>query len=309
MPQSDQDKLPKCINQSLEYLSTHPFSIIGLADREKFHTGLLAYTLQKLADCAPELFKELLEKLWNQEKFSPMDDVKVLVEQKSVDLIINDNLNTLFFAEIKLKTTLRKNQFESYQKELPQAEGVVLSLFSNGSIDKNCSSFPSVISSFFNERTSAQFLIGSSDEIILIRMWVNYLKHLWRTANWLEELKDKSVPERDEFVERLEKLKLKGIFEWVRYNAILNKLNVESCSKSPKFEKKPYIFNSHGNSGIDCQIQHKFPYGLQWQAGALKLFAIDPNFISNQESKARDKFLMTLKKNIVKNFRIVVIAL
>ena len=45
------------IKTAINYLKEHPFTVIQLSDKEKFHTGMFCFTLNKY----PSLFKTIFE--------------------------------------------------------------------------------------------------------------------------------------------------------------------------------------------------------------------------------------------------------
>ena len=47
----------KKLEKAAKELKKHPFSVIQLSDKEKFHTGMLCFTLNKY----PSLFKTIFE--------------------------------------------------------------------------------------------------------------------------------------------------------------------------------------------------------------------------------------------------------
>jgi PD-(D/E)XK nuclease superfamily len=294
------------VDPLFENLKIHAFSEIGLADREKFHTGLLAHTLRQLQKNNTGLLETLIGKVWGDKaknKCANSENLQVFVEHQSIDLIVKIDGNICLFAEVKLKTTLSENQLEKYSIRMPKAYGALLVLFTPKEVAKNVTvnSFPETIVDLFSGEDGGEFLKKNDDSIILIRLWVDYLKSINSLACQFAKLELKEVQSKDSFKKSLQDIKLKGIFEWYRYNVVLSKVldAFENC-KQCEFK----TFNSNGNAGINFQFNSAsgFSYGLQWQANALKLFVIDNNYKKGSETPKRDEFLHELGEKYGKKF-------
>lgn len=138
----------------------------------------------------------------------------------------------------------------------------------------------------------------------MIRLWIQYLEPIQVLTRYIEKIGVKSVEwtgnSCGSFSDNLYRIKLKGIFEHYRHS--LFRQEVEKFITKEDGTLIPNQFNSHGNSGIeyvvypfDHQINRDrtlhptdaighLRYGLQWQAGSLKL-SIDveqDNFYSEE---------------------------
>jgi len=284
-------------DKQIEALSNHPFTIIGLSDREKFHTGMLAHTLRTLFLTNEAAARELLKKLWGNsaadEGLEKPANIEIKVEHQSIDLVVLVDDKIVLFAEMKFKTTLSKGQLDKYQKKFPEAKGVLLGLFPERREFENkipSLVFPSIVSSFFAQDANSEWLSGDEDEIILIRMWVKYLRHLSELTCWFTQQGCGAILDTAKFGEDLKKLKLRGIFERCRFDLIAKAVKKMGCGIQP--EKS----NTHGRALLTYRTDggKGFPFGLQWQAGSLKLFVTDKSYEKNSPTKARDAFLHCL---------------
>lgn len=285
----------------LSELQSHPFNLIGLADREKFHTGMLAFTLRSFLEHDEELFFDLVSELWNQrfEKCS-IDKIHVEVEHSGIDLVIATDGVVTHWAEMKLKTGLSDQQIRRYEDKYPNSASVLLGLFpeQTGSKKTVYRSFPTLVSRHItglpNDRLRNSGL--SEDRLVLISMWVKYLSGLARLSDTFVVAGLEEIPDANKVSSLLRRIKLRGIFERYRYNLIQEQMS------NPQSPVQPQLFNSNGNAGLDIRIEASLPYGLQWQAGALKLFVEDPDFKKGNATPERDSRLVELAANFCDHF-------
>ncbi len=274
------------MNDALEQLANHPFTLIGLSDREKFHTGMLAFTIRYYWDSKRgENRHNLIKELWGNEAFQKSFEngyeIGVQVEKDSIDLVVEvEKTEEKAFAEVKFKTDLHSDQMAKYKKKHPDAKGVILGLFppavSSQTSDYVTCSFPSQITEMF--KLKQELLQGESDEVALIRLWNGYLSTINQLQKSFRKYSTCEIPDHDEFRRKLQKIKLKGIFERYRLALIWKKIAEEN--------KNVFVilFNTHGNTGLHMQIpigqmnndkKIRYAYGLQWQGNKLKLFLED----------------------------------
>ena len=105
------------IAEAFDGINDHPYTLISLSDREKFHTGMLAYVINHLD---PEIQVTLIEKLWGEILSKNDGKITAEVEQNSIDLIVKQNGEVAAWAEAKFKTTLSAGQLEKYRDKLPE---------------------------------------------------------------------------------------------------------------------------------------------------------------------------------------------
>ena len=156
----------------------------------------------------------------------------------------------------------------------------------------------------------------------LITLWKSYLEGLEEILNLFE--KNKNPLDRITFKEEkedikscLSNIKLKGVFEGYRMNQVKTKLEkelkneyeiIKRLQDGAKVWKKPdeennfiILGNTHGNASMSLVMtsEHEsISYGIQWQAGSVKVF-IQPEgeLVSEwkkdkknwEENKKRDK--------------------
>lgn len=293
------------MQQTIDRLSRHAFNLIGLSDREKFHTGMLAFTLRWLLQNEPELGCKLIDGLWGAKErvdWSGADELQVQTEASSLDLVLRRGKQITHWAEVKLKTGLRESQIQDYEAKSPDAYGVLLGLLPEPTFSERTvfRSFADVVCANLHDSALAELTARypENDSILLIRMWAEYLIDLGGLSRSFVERKLNQVPEPDAVLECLKAIKLAGIFERYRYGLVLASIG----AIDPRVVKT--LFNSNGNAGLDFRIEAPRPYGLQWQAGALKLFVEEPQFKKGLSTPERDAFLHDLAKRYTHNFDI-----
>lgn len=303
----------QAITDAFKKLQDHPYTLISLSDREKFHTGMLAFMINKL-DQTSKVF--MIEQLWDVAL--PQDEGEIIaeVEWQSIDLIVRQNKKIVLWAEAKFKTTLGREQIQKYKDKLPKeaksAKAILLALFTG--VDPASGGIDEV--AFHDAIIEHQDLILTrleGDHKTLIRMWIQYLEAIQVLTRYIEKIGINSVEwtgnGHGSFSDNLYRIKLKGIFEHYRHSVF--RKEAETLIKEQIDENVglliPNQFNSHGNSGIEYvvypfndqtnpdrklhpdDVNGHMRYGLQWQAGSLKL-SIDVEkdaFYSKQWAKSK----------------------
>ena len=301
------------IADAFDKLQKHPYTLISLSDREKFHTGMLAFVINKL-DQTSKIF--IIKQLWGVELPQEDGEVTADVEWQSIDLIVRQNKKIVLWAEAKFKTTLGREQIAKYEEKLPRqskdAKGVLFALFTevdlaSGGIDEVA--FHNVI--IEHQKFILSHIKGDCE--VLVRLWVQYLEPIQVLTRYIKEIGVNSVSWtgniHGSFSDNLYRIKLKGIFEHYRHSVFRE--NVEGLIKERINDSVglliPNQFNSHGNSGIEYVVypfdnqtngdrklhpdnaNGHMRYGLQWQAGSLKL-SIDvakENFYTARWAKSK----------------------
>lgn len=299
------------IEKAFKTLREHPFTLISLADREKFHTGMLAFTINKLA---PKKKLAFLKALWGDEscardEFRKPKALTAAVEQNSIDLVVRNGSKPtdviLLWAEVKFKTTLSKDQLEKYKKLLPNdAIGALFALFTG--VER--------IPDGIKEVRFQDVIVGAKDDILagvhdadsktLIRLWIEYLESIKSLTCHVTKVETNTINDRD-FRENLDKIKLKGIFEHYRQSLFRRSVEKYMAKRSLTWDSNEVIqFNSHGNAGIEhflhtCENKKDegLRYGLQWQGNALKLFVSIENLQLEDTREVRLGQLLKAFKN------------
>lgn len=305
---------------AFEALQNHPFTFISLADREKFHTGMLAFTINELAEKEK---LEFLNSLWgveNCERLKANSEKKLIaaVEQNSVDLVVKrvgkENTKTgdrkvdevLFWAEMKFKTTLSERQISDYKAKHPNAIGALFALFTG--VESLPTNFREVC--FHEKVTSAKSTIlggvVNSDSKTLVRLWIEYLENIKTLTDFI---KSNTTPIHEpDFRQDLHRIKLKGIFEHYRLSLFSKIVRAKLKDNGTAWvEADINQFNSHGNSGIehvmfpffekDSANGKDYRYGLQWQSNALKLFVcVETGQLGDVDNSRLEHLLHNLKK-------------
>lgn len=290
---------------AIKSLKNHPFTVIQLSDKEKFHTGMLCYTLNRY----PSLFKTLFG--LNDKKN------KASVEENSVDLIIRDKDNNIkVVVESKFKTGVHKSpatkevrekgKLDSTTKYICQLEKMeilyglkkndvvikkyFISIFKKSDLSKEWNQL------LFTGKTLSSLKdlminIKDTSKAHLILLWIDYLEKLKVIVDYFIEnkmtcinLKNSVPPDNSSLSGLLKGIKLNGVFESYRYglvqqivkknlsDKIRNLLKI-SCKNRNELEQVGMLFNTRGNGGIHYAFggNEKSSFGIQWQ-GVLKLF-------------------------------------
>lgn len=309
--------MKKDIIKVFENLIDHPFTIIQMSDREKFHTGLLHYALKKY----PKLYKLIFD---IEGKFESE------LEFKSIDLYIYESTNKkkpYVLVESKFKTGLHfsktKNgevkQTQKYADNYKDAsKGYLISIFpETENLKINDHGF---IKEYKNISFTGEILTvleriqegDSKEEYPLLDLWVSYLKELKIIIDFikkqqLESLNLNIYNNNKDFEYYSDKLKLSGLFENYRLNLIKEEIN-EAIKQEKKvicFEKKNYeyfsrIDNTRGNALLHYEKKFENPphedfisYGIQWQTDKIKFYIRSKN---KKVNKIRDEYLIKFGK-------------
>ena len=289
------------IKTAINYLKEHPFSVIQLSDKEKFHTGMLCFTLNKY----PSLFKTIFELEGKGYTAS--------VEENSVDLVVKQGKVIILIVESKFKTGLHKsktpephkekkgkfiNQLEKIRLKHPKLDEkkgyYLLSLLPV--IEKDRFEFKGIQFTVIILKKLQELKIGKEviyEEDSLILLWIKYLKNLKVIVDYFIEnemncinLKKSENINYSSLSGLLKRIKLNGVFESYRYGLvqqkvedklsdIIKKLLRESSMSRNGIEQIGELFNSHGNAGLNYAfaIDDQKYFGIQWQ-GVLKIFIV-----------------------------------
>ena len=287
-------------------LTEHPFTTIGLADREKFHTGMLSFVINGLID---DKKRALLTELWGSDTVNHCsfheskapNSIKSLVEQNSLVLVVKQGTDVKLWAEMKFKTTLSKDQLSKYQKNYPKAVGVLFALFTgveklpDGITEK---AFPEIIVSFFDKNPLEDHIwkTRGRDEIALVRLWHQYLGYISQLTREFAARGAETIQNKSTWVGGLKAIKLQGVFQHYRHAKFREMVDAKGL-KGAFPDVGVDQFNSHGNPGIEffyelLPKQKPGRTGLQWQSGSLKLFAIG----ESENDTVRDQRLENLRE-------------
>ncbi|MDA8531859.1 hypothetical protein N9K44_03155 [Flavobacteriaceae bacterium] len=309
--------MQKDLIKSFEYLIDHPFTIIQMSDREKFHTGLLQYALK----IYPKLYKLI---------FDIHGEFNSKLEFESIDLYIyesKDKKKPYVLVESKFKTGLHlsrtKNgevkQIQKYADKFKDAsKGYLISLFPESeNLKINDHVF---IKEYKNITFTGEILTqleriqegDSKKEDPLLDLWVSYLKELKIIIDFIKQQQLKLLNlnvynNNKDFEDYSDELKLSGLFENYRLNLIKEEIN-EAIIQEKKvicFEKKNYeyfsrIDNTHGNALLHYEKKFENPphedfisYGIQWQTDKIKFYIRSKN---KKVNKIRDEYLSKFGK-------------
>jgi len=303
-------------NKIMNNIKDHPFTLLSLSDREKFHTGFIAYAINNN--------KSLIKDIFGIEE---VEDLKAYVERESIDLIIAKNdwdgkkfrQNVIAIAEIKFKSDLHSDQLVKYSEKVNEIPKKLISLFEPVFYDKETAAgFEKIsikkIAEYVQKelKCSAHELVNGEDEYILFNLWYKYIENLYDLVNKFAEVGFGRISAFKKFKEELENIKLKGMFERFRYAKFVNKLIVDSnlnmiLSTNDREEKETLYFkidNTHGNALLEFYFRidkirigaNMSKYGIQWQNGKLKLFIV----ANNANNNIRDNILRSLAKTYEK---------
>lgn len=150
----------------------------------------------------------------------------------------------------------------------------------------------------------------------LITLWKSYLEGLETIVGRFENNKDlKKITSND--VKLISNIKLKGIFEGYRLKQVKSKLEkylakknedeiIKKLQSGAEIWKQPkpknnYIIlgNTHGNASMSLVMtddRKSMTYGIQWQAGSIKVFIQPEEKINNDWSKKRESTLREISE-------------
>ena len=293
------------IQQAIEAgnrLRNHPYTLLHLSDREKFHTGFLAFCLKRYK---PTFFYSMFGRR------DPLPDLLVDVEYQSMDIVVRESKDPKIYlaaAEVKLKTDLHDDQVRKYRKKIGKhAVARVIGLFPPTEANEQelkQRGFPyegltEKIPGWVEEQ-----IRGESDPEIkcIFTLWVGYLRDLGVLRSYFVEKGTESIGQ--DIVDALDDIKLKGIFERYRHGLITSQLQDlrfrEELGKDGEGKGPLDIGNSHGNGILDLYTIPRpkkkgegVQMGLQWQAGQLKLFVHH-----KKDSESRNKLLKGIAEKI-----------
>jgi hypothetical protein len=305
--------------EGIEQLVKHPFTLLSLSDREKFHTGFLAYLINE-HECGVTIANEIFavgnkSPEWNK-------PIKALVEYDSVDLLLcqcnefgkeacgtfskpcEPKKYAIALAEVKLKTDLHSDQLEKLKQKIKKDVPIYLiSLFPttepvSDTVAYTCfdlCNIPDILSIHCDIPSIGEpSIVGMPDDSALpdntkalLSLWSAYLNWLKFVVDYFIEQEMKAIDPK--IVNGLRSIKLLGIFQRYRFSLIKKALQ----QNGRKVEA--IIHNSHGESLLHIFfLSNKYQVGLQWQYGILKLF------IESDQAKdpERDQLLVCLAKKL-----------
>ena len=208
----------------------------------------------------------------------------------------------LHYSKMKIEGESQDvNQLEKYARKNSNTEyGFVISLFEEEKLEidiKGVAITEFTPLTFTNQILKFLLCFNYEDyddpTIALVELWISYLKELKIVVDEFEKIQLEGISNHKEVKKLLTDIKLKGIFERHRLNIIKNiiKNNIEDLiieedlknklMEGAKIWGKPepennYIIigNTHGNASISFvfKTEKENSYGIQWQAGSVKIF-------------------------------------
>ncbi|RTL13604.1 MAG: hypothetical protein EKK56_04780 [Flavobacteriaceae bacterium] len=295
------------ILNTIEQIKNHPFTFMQLADKEKFHTGFIAYAMRE--------YPKLLNNLLNDDRnYLAGDKYKVLVEHDSTDILIvdeyyydepekfpgKDKITPFAVIEVKFKSTMhnskRKDDVipqltkyeEKYKKHNPRF--IYIYLFEEAEIHDHFSKTWKFVS-YQDLISMIEPIYGSGHigDVQIIGTWISYMKLLVEFSKFIKgqglfSLKT-AYQSNEKICELINEIKLKSLVDHYRYSLVLSSLLNSNLIQSPLFkytnkneEKRTdaiyyLIDNTHGNGLLHFEIFNgKTTYGIQWQSSTLKLY-------------------------------------
>lgn len=278
-------------NEKIRGLTTHPFTLLSLSDREKFHTGFLAY-------CINLYGKEFAIRLFGDKGFSGVERVRAVTEVNGADLVVCvcDAINKEIcgtqkkgcaprkhakaIVEVKLKTDLHSNQLDRLASKEKFSGKHLISLFKPIDSKEFHKDFnflylrqiPNALEGFDKKN------IGVEDAT-LVSMWSEYLLSLGKLVDKFTTKELGKID--DDVLIVLKKIKLNGIFQRYRFSLINNEFKhhsnkyLENDLGFGDLIIKTDINNTHGEALFEVcsQVTPIYRVGLQWQRNVVKLFA------------------------------------
>ena len=269
--------------EALARLERHPFQQLQLASREKFHTAMLAHVLSH-----PRIGRPVFEEITEQ---SVATDLRAVCEHASMDLIIVPAGGTVSdpwigVVEMKYGTRLHSDQLHKYAAKIERhrrqtggddPKRLLISLFEPrvpGGIRKIGFRRIDLLDEVLRAVAERCVRLNGDDGDALVRLWVDYLENIRVLRAHLEHLGTNADPE---FGTALRPTKLRGLFEEQRLLPSRDRL-VEALGADLSKKAHPLVVvsNTHGNPLVETNFWPvtgvAVKYGLQWQAGNLKLF-------------------------------------
>ena len=295
------------ILNTIESIKNHPFTFMQLSDKEKFHTGLIAYAIKEY----PKFLNNLLN---DGRNYLASDKYRVLVEHDSTDILIvdeyyydeperfpgKDKITPFAVIEVKFKSAMhssKKNEDvtpqltkyeEKYKKHNPQF--IYIYLFDEPEVQSQFSNTWRFIS--YNDLVTMLepvYGAGHEGDIQIIGTWISYMKLMVDFSKFVKNqalYSLKSAYQSNERIgELINEIKMKGLVDHYRYSLFLSTLLKSDLIETPlqkypsksEDKKKDCIYylidNTHGNGLIHFEIFNgKTTYGIQWQSSILKLY-------------------------------------
>lgn len=299
--------LEKKAEEAIEALIVHPFTLLSLSDREKFHTGFLAYVInnKEFGLCVAKEIFAVSSTLPGWDK-----PVKALVEYNSIDLLLcrcdefvneacgtfsglcKPKKNAIALAEVKLKTDLHSDQLKKYSNKIPETirkkmPFFLMSLFPTIEPESVMGKFEAFDLCKIPDILERSKDIIEKDDTKLLSLWCTYLTALKAVREYFVKQGNEKINER--IVAGLRKIKLIGIFQRYRFSLIKMRLQEDGCNSEPT------IHNSHGEALLHLLLENKSnKVGLQWQYSNLKLFIEE----DSKDNEGRDILLNKLASKL-----------
>ena len=295
------------ILETIEKIKNHPFTFMQLSDKEKFHTGLIAYAIKEY----PKFLNLLLN---DGRNYLAGDKYKVLVEHDSTDILIvdeycydepekfpgKDKITPFAVLEVKFKSAMhssKKNEDvipqltkyeDKYKKHNPQF--IYIYLFDEPEVQSHFSNTWRFIS--YNDLVTMLepvYGAGHEGDIQIIGAWISYIKLMVEFSKFVKNQALYSLKtayqSNDTIGALIHDIKMRGLVDHYRYSLFLTSLLKSELVKVPllKYTKNKeeiktdciyyLIDNTHGNGLIHFEIFNgKTTYGIQWQSSLLKLY-------------------------------------
>jgi hypothetical protein len=311
--------MPQNINYDL-------MTLIGLSDREKFHTGMLAYLFKK-----KELKKILLGSLFNIDDQSA-EQWEVFVEEDSIDMGFKSKASLPLLIEVKLKSSTTIEQIKKYSTKLNNKRykgepgrfyllGLLeplivvnkssnyINTLVNLSENKSEVIIPQPISygylyDILNANLKDIYNELSTQEAGFYQLWIHYLEKLKRLSeifkNAEEENKLNQISSKQK--KEIESLRLIGGFERFRFEQLFMLLKQgNNLSNLCTY----HFGNTHGRALFEINIgvtnDRVEKIGLQWQNDVVKLFICNKDKPKKKDEK-RDEILIGWFEELKTNF-------
>jgi hypothetical protein len=303
---------------TIENIKDHPFTFMQLADKEKFHTGLIAYAIKE--------YPKFLNILINDGRNYNALPYHVLIEHDSTDILIvdggdyfNKNINTPFAViEVKFKSAMhssKKNEEvipqlskyeDKYKKYNPQF--IYIYLFDEPEVQNQFRNTWKFIS-YRDLITMLQPSYGQGYEgsVQIVGVWMDYIKLMLEFSKFIKDqalYSLKTAYQSNESIGALiGEIKMRGLVDHYRYSLFLNALLKSEKLQSPLLsyplkdeeKKKDCIYykidNTHGNGLIHFELYNgKTTFGIQWQSSSLKLYV----HADSKKNSERDEELIAM---------------
>ena len=310
---------------TIEKIKNHPFTFMQLADKEKFHTGMIAYAIKQY----PKFVNILLS---DGRNYLAGDKYKVLVEHESTDILIvdeycydepekypgKDKITPFAVIEVKFKSAMhssKKNEEvipqltkyeDKYKKYNPQF--IYIYLFDEPEVQNQFGK----TWRFIGYHDILTILGSVHDRGVLgneqiIGTWISYVESMVEFSKFIKNqalFSLKTAYQSNETIGAyIGEIKMRGLVDHYRYSLFLNALLKSEKLQSPLLsypskdeeKKKDCIYykidNTHGNGLIHFELYNgKTTSGIQWQSSSLKLYI----HADSKKNSDRDEELITL---------------